>query len=89
MPAGDLREWDGLLTWFIEFLKRNRSHIADKYIRRWHRAALEKMHAVRPVIPADPQTAAPSLAVCGPLILALDGWTRYLISISEVLYGER
>ena len=40
VPAGDLREWDGLLTWFVEFLKRNQSHLADKYIRRWHRAAL-------------------------------------------------
>jgi|RhiMetdeSRZDD1v2_1073273.scaffolds.fasta_scaffold95773_4 hypothetical protein len=40
VPAGDLQEWDGLLTWFVEFLKGNQSHLADKYIRRWHRAAL-------------------------------------------------
>ena len=57
MPAGDLRAWDGLLTRFVEFLKRNRSHFADKYMRRWHRAALEHVHAIQPVIPADPQTA--------------------------------
>jgi hypothetical protein len=55
VPAGDLREWDGLLAWFVEFLKRNQSHLADKYIRRWHRAALEKIHAVQPVVTADPQ----------------------------------
>jgi hypothetical protein len=27
--------------------KRNQSHLTDKYIRRWHRAALEKIHAVQ------------------------------------------
>jgi hypothetical protein len=51
VPAGDLREWDGLLAWFVEFLKRNQSHLADKYIQRWHRAALEKIHIVQPVNP--------------------------------------
>jgi hypothetical protein len=50
VPAGDLREWDGLLAWFVEFLKRNQSNLADKYISRWHRAALKKTHAVQPVI---------------------------------------
>jgi hypothetical protein len=49
VPAGDLQEWDGLLTWFVEFLKQNQSHLADKYIRHWHRAALEKIHAVQQV----------------------------------------
>ncbi len=58
VPPGDLKQWDGLLGWFIEFLKQNQSHLADKYIRRWHRAALETTHAVQHVIPADSQTAA-------------------------------
>lgn len=65
MPPGDFRQWDGLLGWFIEFLKQDQSHCADKYIRRWHRAALEKIHAVQPVIPADPQTAALRLPFAG------------------------
>ncbi|MGH8531891.1 MAG: HNH endonuclease [Gammaproteobacteria bacterium] len=53
VPPGDFRQWDGLLGWFIEFLTRNQSHLADKYIRRWHRAAVKKMHAVQPGAPGD------------------------------------
>ncbi|MGQ0594572.1 MAG: HNH endonuclease [Gammaproteobacteria bacterium] len=62
---GDFKQWDGLLGWFIEFIKQHQSHLADSYIRRWHRAALEKVHAVQPVIPAYPQTAALRLPFAG------------------------
>jgi hypothetical protein len=65
VPAGELQEWNGLLTWFAEFLKRNQSHLADKYIRRWHRTALERMNAAQPVIPADPATGALRLPLVG------------------------
>lgn len=65
VPPGDFRQWDGLLGWFIEFLKQNQLHLSDKYIRRWHSAALEKMHSVQPVIPAGPQTAALRLPFAG------------------------
>ena len=40
VPVGDLYQWDGLLPWFIAYLQQQQSHLADKYIRRWHRAAL-------------------------------------------------
>ena len=40
LPPGDFKQWDGLLGWFVTFLQRQQLHLADKYIRRWHRAAL-------------------------------------------------
>lgn len=61
VPPGDFMQWDGLLEWFVTFLQQNPSHLADKYIRRWHRAAL----AVQPVLPADLQTAALRLPIAG------------------------
>jgi hypothetical protein len=40
LPPGDFKQWDGLLGWFLAYLQQKESHLADKYIRRWHRAAL-------------------------------------------------
>ena len=40
VPPGDLKQWDGFLGWFVTYLHQQQSHLADKYIRRWHRAAL-------------------------------------------------
>jgi hypothetical protein len=48
VPPGDIRQWDGLPGWFIEFLKRDQSHLTDKYISRWYQAAQKKIHAVQP-----------------------------------------
>lgn len=39
-PAGDIKLWDGLLAWCMEFLACNEKLLKDNYIRRWHRAAL-------------------------------------------------
>ncbi len=39
VPPGDIKQWDGLLRWFVEFLKQEHSHLTDQYIRTWHRAA--------------------------------------------------
>jgi hypothetical protein len=44
VPPGEFRQWDGLLTWFISFLAQEPSHLANTYIRRWHRAANERLH---------------------------------------------
>ena len=49
VSPGDLKQWDGLLGWFVTYLHQQQSHLADEYIRRWHRAAL----AVKPIISAD------------------------------------
>jgi len=39
LPPGDCASWDGLLSWFLAYLKRDQSHFADHYISKWHRAA--------------------------------------------------
>ncbi len=39
-PPGDMNQWDGMLAWCIEFVKKDRELIKDKYIDRWYRAAL-------------------------------------------------
>jgi hypothetical protein len=47
VPPGNVRQWDGLLGWFVRYLQQKESPLEDHYIRRWHRAAL----AVQPVLP--------------------------------------
>jgi hypothetical protein len=42
LPPGDLGQWDGMLRWFVEYLEREPSHLSDRYIRQWHRAALQR-----------------------------------------------
>ena len=39
MKLGDFERWDGLLRWFVAFLRQDKSHLTDRYIRTWHRAA--------------------------------------------------
>ena len=38
-PAGNLRNWDGLLSWFMRYLEINPSPLKDKYLKSWHDAA--------------------------------------------------
>lgn len=44
-PPGDFSRWDGLMGWFLEFIGRNPAHMADNYIKRWHRAASAKVRS--------------------------------------------
>jgi len=37
---GDVKLWDGLLGWCTEFVENDERLLKDKYIGRWHRAAL-------------------------------------------------
>jgi hypothetical protein len=39
LPAGDFNEWDGLMGWFMDFIKENSHHLANTYIKDWHKAA--------------------------------------------------
>ncbi|HUT99737.1 MAG TPA: HNH endonuclease [bacterium] len=32
--------WDGLVCWCLDYLAAHPEHLSDKYIARWHRAAL-------------------------------------------------
>ncbi|MBN9559578.1 MAG: HNH endonuclease [Alphaproteobacteria bacterium] len=38
-PAGDVRDWDGLLGWFIDEANADRAVLADPYLRRWFTAS--------------------------------------------------
>jgi len=37
---GNFAEWDGLMTWFVAYLKENPGYLKDEYIRRWHSGAV-------------------------------------------------
>jgi len=37
--AGDLKDWDGLLAWFMEYISENPKTLADGYISSWYHAA--------------------------------------------------
>jgi hypothetical protein len=37
-PRGDLREWDGLMSWFLIQVEENPT-ILDDNLRKWQRAA--------------------------------------------------
>jgi 5-methylcytosine-specific restriction endonuclease McrA len=39
LPPGDLRVWDGLLTWFKQHVKTHRDLLQNARIAAWHRAA--------------------------------------------------
>ncbi|MFH1300230.1 MAG: HNH endonuclease signature motif containing protein [Planctomycetota bacterium] len=37
--TGDLKEWDGLIHWFIDYTSKNRGIFEDKYFLSWFRIA--------------------------------------------------
>lgn len=39
-PPGNMTTWDGMLSWFITYIEKNKDIIKDKYIGRWHIVAL-------------------------------------------------
>jgi hypothetical protein len=39
-PPGDIKQWDGMLAWFMEYIDKNPHITQEKYIARWYRAAL-------------------------------------------------
>ncbi len=38
-PAGNVTEWDGLTTWFMEYADAHPEVLADGYLKRWNSAA--------------------------------------------------
>ena len=36
---GNLKDWDGLLNWFMSYVDKNPRALKDDYIYSWHRAA--------------------------------------------------
>lgn len=51
-PAGDFAEWDGLVGWFLAYVRREPGRISeDNYARDWHRAAVRAL----PLVGIDPE----------------------------------
>jgi hypothetical protein len=38
LPAGDMIEWDGMLSWFIEIVGKYDEYLKDAYIHKWYKA---------------------------------------------------
>jgi hypothetical protein len=38
-PPGDVREWDGMTGWFLDYSAANPAMLASGALRQWHRAA--------------------------------------------------
>jgi hypothetical protein len=46
LPSGDFRQWDGLISWLMEYIKLEPEHLQDAYIKRWYSAAFRALKAV-------------------------------------------
>ncbi|MGD1047231.1 MAG: HNH endonuclease domain-containing protein [Candidatus Krumholzibacteriaceae bacterium] len=42
-PAGDLRQWDGLMKHFLALIDMDPTPLAEPYIKKWHDLAVEAM----------------------------------------------
>ena len=38
-PPGDVRKWDGMMNWFLEYAEAHPEVLPSGSIRQWHRAA--------------------------------------------------
>ena len=38
-PPGDVREWDGMMRWFLEYTKEHPETSSNASVRQWYRAA--------------------------------------------------
>lgn len=38
-PPGDMRSWDGLIRWFLEYTETHPESLANASVRQWHKAA--------------------------------------------------
>lgn len=39
VPPGCMAEWDGLASWFVDYVRGNCRVMSDKYLSKWYRAA--------------------------------------------------
>jgi hypothetical protein len=44
LPAGSLAEWNGMVGWFISQVSADQAVLENRFIKRWHGAAVEVMH---------------------------------------------
>jgi hypothetical protein len=40
-PPGDVRDWDGLTGWFLDYTAAHPTSLASSSVRAWRRAALQ------------------------------------------------
>jgi hypothetical protein len=40
-PPGRLCDWDGLVSWFLDFARQHQHVLAASDVRRWHKAAVQ------------------------------------------------
>ncbi len=38
-PPGDVRKWDGMMGWFLEYAKVHPETLTSGAVRQWHRMA--------------------------------------------------
>jgi hypothetical protein len=38
-PADNIANWNGLTSWFLDYVSHHPEHFGDSYIRTWHKAA--------------------------------------------------
>lgn len=41
IPAGDIEEWDGMLMWFVSYIKEHKLLLKDNYIKKWFDVAVK------------------------------------------------
>ena len=46
--AGKLRDWDGLMGWFMEYISDEPSVLEQRFIKQWHRAAQRALKDYEP-----------------------------------------
>lgn len=39
LPPGDIREWDGMMNWFVKQVDADSSLLQNPYLKTWYRAA--------------------------------------------------
>jgi hypothetical protein len=65
VPPGRMSEWDGLVTWFLEYTAKHPAAIVDSTVRNWRQAAegalaamAQEGHGEQQCKTADPSAAA-------------------------------
>ncbi len=47
-PPGDIKEWDGLIGWFLDYVTHHPEYLADMAINSWYKVAKEAFYVPEP-----------------------------------------
>src|SRR6266542_2641697 len=53
-PPGDVKAWDGLLPWFLDYADEHREVLSNSMVRQWHRAGLSAIGRLHGGTPRRP-----------------------------------